>query len=428
MTWPSLDLADREQVLDVEGRHADRVGRLCGRGRRRGGVDRAALDRRLLAVVESRHGQLRHHLVEAEAERQRADDVARDVEQVEVDLRLRAPRQARVGRISGPAVGGHADLRRRVGPRRRLRRRVVLAEQPLRGRARLEEQVAELRRAAAGRDALRQAHAHALQRAVVRAVDALALGQCAVQRDRRRERVAGRVDRRDIAEVDLLRRLIGRPDARRDQLHEAELGLDAAGDRDVRADHGLRIGRVAPHAGDEDRARGRRPDVARGLLDPQARVGLEDVVEVRAVEIVDARDDAADLDVGRADAERVGRRAERLDVGDLREALRVLRAARRRVVVSRSKSASLSSVSFVPSSLRTNALLPLTVGKTSPAFARAALAERDRGAGQRLAADGVDHRRRGGARAQLRAAVVGDAGRDRSGCRPVWPPRLLVSR
>ena len=37
-------------------------------------------------------------------------------------------------------------------------------------------------------------------------------------------------------------------------------------------------------------------------------------------------------------------------------------------VVSRSKSASLSSVSFVPLSLRTNALLPLAVGNTSPAF------------------------------------------------------------
>ena len=84
-----VGLADREQVLDVEGRHADRVRRLRGRGRRRGGVDRPALDRRLLAVVDARDRQLRHHLVEAEAERQRAHDVARDVEQVEVDLCLR---------------------------------------------------------------------------------------------------------------------------------------------------------------------------------------------------------------------------------------------------------------------------------------------------------------------------------------------------
>ncbi len=74
-------LPDREVVLDVEARHAHRVGRL-GRGRRRRrGVDRAALDRR-----RGRAGGLRHDLVEAEAEAQRADDVADDVEEVEVDL------------------------------------------------------------------------------------------------------------------------------------------------------------------------------------------------------------------------------------------------------------------------------------------------------------------------------------------------------
>ena len=51
--------------------------------------------------------------------------------------------------------------------------------------------------------------------------------------------------------------------------------------------------------------------------------------------------------------------------------LRVLRAAAASgPVVSRSKSASLSSVSCVPLSLRTNALLPLAVGNTSPAFGR----------------------------------------------------------
>ena len=61
-------------------------------------------------------------------------------------------------------------------------------------------------------------------------------------------------------------------------------------------------------AGDEERARGGRAAGARGVLDPDARVGLEDVVEVRAVEVVDAGDDAADLD-RRAVARGVARRA-----------------------------------------------------------------------------------------------------------------------
>ena len=278
--------------------------------------------------------QLRHDLVEAEAERQRADDVARDVEQVEVDLRLRTPRQARIGRVAGAAVGRHADLGGRVRPRRRLGRGVVLAEQPLRGRARLEEEVAELGRAAAGGDALRQAHAHALQRAVVRAVDALVLGLRAVERDGRRQRVAGRVDRRDVGEVDLLRGLVAscrRPAGRAARGRTwSRSGPVIVMSEPITA---CRVGRVAPDAGDEDRARGRRARVTRGLLDPEARVGLEDVVEVRAVEVVDAGDDAADLDVARPDAQRVGGAPSVWMSVIFVKPLRVLRAARRRVPV-----------------------------------------------------------------------------------------------
>ena len=80
--------------------------------------------------------------------------------------------------------------------------------------------------------------------------------------------------------------------------------------------------------------------------------------------------------------------------------------------VSRTKSAAFWSVSCVPPTLRTKALLPLTVGKSSPGGgglvpSRNAVPT----TAERRAADGVDHGRRGRAGAQLEAAVVGDAGR-----------------
>ena len=117
--------------------------------------------------------------------------------------------------------------------------------------ARLDEHVAELRRTAAGRDADGQLDAHALQAAVVRPRDrVLALGQWSRQHDRGRERVVLRVrSSRRCARVDLRRvRVAGAADAVGHELDEAELRLDAAGDRDVMADVGRRgfAGRAMP--------------------------------------------------------------------------------------------------------------------------------------------------------------------------------------